>query len=627
MKAKNLLLIAIAALSLAGCKYDDDAIWDAVNKQEERISALETWQKQASQEIAALKAITDESDYILSIDSIMDGTIRTGYTITFKKSGTITLMNGQKGDKGDTPLISLQQGKDGNWYWTLNGDLMTDANGAPIRANGAAGTPAPTPQLKTGSQLKAASVPGTWQTDAFYLSVDNGKTWNKVSGDKGEKGDTGATGAPGSSGSGSGIIAELEGDNTYVKFSLPSGKSFFVPIYDAIALKLVITDVNDLVLKDGEGRAINFSSTATFTYSLSAVGSTIVVIPPTGWTATLNRKEQSITIGSPSQVDCQSNSQLAGPVETVVVVSNGNGLSAMYAIRTIAASDLVYCDADNLIEMLEKHSNVKNLKVSGTLTAEHMAKIKELKSSLVEIDMEEATLDGGIPDEQFRFFENLTTVKLPKDLKKIGGDAFFSCEKLTTVSNIEGVEEIGGGAFQSCKVLNSAMELKGLTKIGIGAFSDCEKLPSITIGDQVTELPYGVFTSCTSLKVFTVPASVKTIGSIAFNGCNGLNTITIKERVETIGADAFRDCSSLTEITLPSTLKEIGTTIFYGCNSLESLTCKSVVPPTCNYVGQGSLGNNLNNNLKIYVPSGSVDDYKKHDFWSQYSEKIEAIQE
>mgnify|MGYP003367265332 FL=1 len=155
MKTKNLLLIAIAVLSLFGCKYDDDAIWDAVRNLEERLINLETWQKQASEEIALLKAITDESDYILSVVPVMEGETQKGYTITFKKSGTITLLNGQKGDKGDkgdTPLISLKQEKDGNWYWTLNGSLMTDASGAPIRANGTNGTngtSAPTPQVKS----------------------------------------------------------------------------------------------------------------------------------------------------------------------------------------------------------------------------------------------------------------------------------------------------------------------------------------------------------------------------------------------------------------------------------------------------------------------------------------------
>ena len=44
MKTKNLLLIAIAVLSLFGCKYDDDAIWDAVKNLEERLINLETSQ-------------------------------------------------------------------------------------------------------------------------------------------------------------------------------------------------------------------------------------------------------------------------------------------------------------------------------------------------------------------------------------------------------------------------------------------------------------------------------------------------------------------------------------------------------------------------------------------------------
>lgn len=64
----------------------------------------------------------------------------------------------------------------------------------PMESNGSNGTPAPTPQLKTGRQLKVDSVAGNWQDDAFYLSVDNGKTWNKVSGDKGDTGEQGDAG-------------------------------------------------------------------------------------------------------------------------------------------------------------------------------------------------------------------------------------------------------------------------------------------------------------------------------------------------------------------------------------------------------------------------------------------------
>lgn len=257
MKTKNLLLIAIAVLSLTGCKYDDGAIWDAVKNLEERLITLETWQKQASDEIALLKAITDESDYILSVVPVMEGDTQKGYTITFKKSGTITLLNGQKGDKGDkgdTPLISLKQENDGNWYWTLNGSLMTDASGAPIRANGTNGTdgaPAPTPQLKTGRQLKVASVAGTWEDDAFYLSVDNGKTWSKVSGDKGD------------TGSGSSTISVSEDvENGWVIFKV-NGQQITVPRYDE-TLSLVITTNDGQVVHRGETWIMEFGSMEIF---------------------------------------------------------------------------------------------------------------------------------------------------------------------------------------------------------------------------------------------------------------------------------------------------------------------------------------------------------------------------
>ena len=53
--------------------------------------------------------------------------------------------DGEKGDTGDTgatgaagatPQIGVTQGEDDNWYWTLNGELLTDTEGNPIRANG-----------------------------------------------------------------------------------------------------------------------------------------------------------------------------------------------------------------------------------------------------------------------------------------------------------------------------------------------------------------------------------------------------------------------------------------------------------------------------------------------------------
>ena len=452
MKTKNLLLIAIAVLSLAGCKYDDDAIWDAVRNLEERMISLETWQKKASDEIALLKAITDESDYILSVVPIMEGDTQKGYTITFKKSGAITLLNGQKGDKGDkgdTPLISLQQEKDGNWYWTLNGSLMTDASGVPIRANGTNGTngtPAPTPQLKTGRQLKIDSVTGNWQDDAFYLSVDNGKTWNKVSGDKGNTGDKGDKGDQGDAGTGSSSITiEYDPMYDYVVFKV-NGSQIKVPRYDT-TLSVVMKDEYGLIIPKGEVRSVN-SAGMKFTISFDeANGSKIDIYNNSTWILQTMGQDGSIFNVAPSGSDTN--------VKIIIKVTNSIGETAEYPLFLIS-SDFLYCNANNLSSMLEKYPDdkKKNLKVSGALTSEHMATIQ--KVPLVGIDLNDATLEGNtIPDNYFFGKDKLTTVKLANNTNHIGANAFAGCTSLKEITLPYSLLSMGNKIFSGCTSLES----------------------------------------------------------------------------------------------------------------------------------------------------------------------------
>ncbi len=248
-KQLTLWIMALTLLLLSGC-YNDDKLWDAVNEQEQRIAALETWQKVVNGNIEALQRLVTENDYITTVTPVTLNGETVGYTIAFKTQPPITIYNGAKGDKGDKgeqgdkgdkgedgnaaalPLISLTQGEDGNWYWTLNGTLMTDADGNPIRANGQDGkdgndgqdgTPgksAPTPQLKTGKELTDAGITGgTWTADAVYLSVDDGKTWKRVSGKDG----TGSTAT-------SAITkVEISENGMYVQFTLADDSTIDVP--------------------------------------------------------------------------------------------------------------------------------------------------------------------------------------------------------------------------------------------------------------------------------------------------------------------------------------------------------------------------------------------------------------
>ena len=216
-------LAAVAMMLLpAACAddYDDSALWDKVNDHEERLAALEKWQEQTNQSIAAMQELLNTTDMITGVSAVSEGGQTVGYTITFLHSDPITIYNGAKGADGEdgadgqTPQIGLAQAAEGNWYWTLNGELLTDAQGNPIRANGLDGadgedgedgatgpegpqgndgTSAPTPQILLGSNIPAS---GNVQTDngkaidnAWYLSVDGGATWYRVSGKDGTNGD------------------------------------------------------------------------------------------------------------------------------------------------------------------------------------------------------------------------------------------------------------------------------------------------------------------------------------------------------------------------------------------------------------------------------------------------------
>ena len=261
-----------------------------MNSNTSRIEALEQWQTETNNNIAALQTLLTTNDMITSVTPVKVGDEVTGYTISFLYSDPITIYNGTQGEAGDTPQIGLTQDEAGDWYWTLNGELMTDADGNPIRANGEdgkdgqdgadgedgqdgadgsdgrpgstgrPGTPAPTPQIKLGSALTSGTyygIDGTQQTapdtGAWYLSVDNGASWYRISGENGSSSSSGSTGAQGPAGpqgpqgeKGDSFFAkapELSEDGSHYIFTLAdnddddsNNKTISVPAYQPISI-------------------------------------------------------------------------------------------------------------------------------------------------------------------------------------------------------------------------------------------------------------------------------------------------------------------------------------------------------------------------------------------------------
>ena len=184
-----MLSLVFMGFAVTSC-YDDSSLWNSINDHEQRIDDLETKVKEANSNIDAISALLSASstgDPIVSVDPLKEGDVEVGYLLTFASGKTVTIYHGQDGQDGQpgqdgyTPVISARQDSDGIWYWTLDGEWMTDENGQRIKAvgtdgqDGQPGKDAITPQLKIED--------GYW-----FISYDNGESWNEIGKATGEDG-------------------------------------------------------------------------------------------------------------------------------------------------------------------------------------------------------------------------------------------------------------------------------------------------------------------------------------------------------------------------------------------------------------------------------------------------------
>lgn len=223
MKKLTTLLLALV-LVLTGCN-NKDSIWNVMDDIDSRVSRLEALCQEMNTNIEALEALIKaqgDGDYITNITEIRNGSTVIGYTITFKTHEPITVYNGTNGKDGKdgtngyTPVIGAKQDTDGVYYWTVDGNWLTDANGNKLRVSGEKGDKGDkgdqgingnTPQLKIDA--------GDW-----YLSYD-GTNWSKLGKATGEKGSTGEKGDKGDAGDT--MFRSVTQDANYVYFTLADG--------------------------------------------------------------------------------------------------------------------------------------------------------------------------------------------------------------------------------------------------------------------------------------------------------------------------------------------------------------------------------------------------------------------
>lgn len=219
--------------------------------------------------------------------------------------------------------------------------------------------------------------------------------------------------------------------------------------------------------------------------------------------------------------------------------------------------------------------------------------------------------------------EVISEYTIPNGVIRIG-DGAFQRVNLTVINMPNSVKSIGEGVFNNCTCLTAVKLSNTLESIGYGAFNCCYSLKDISLPSslRVFETISGggsTFWGCAAITEIVIPQGVTTIPGQAFYGCTQLASVSIPEGVKKIDTQAFSGCNSLTTITLPSSMEYIGNSAFETLN-LEELNIKAITPPITN----GGIYGAGKKDVKIKVPSISVDAYKAADGWKGYADYIEA---
>ena len=552
---KKLLAFAalFAVVALTSCKYDDDDLWNSVHGLENRVAKLEELCKQMNTNISSLQTIVtalQNNVYVTGTTPLMKDGKEIGYTITFSKGNPITIYHGkdgQDGEDGITPTISVKKDTDGVYYWTLNGEFIV-VDGGKIQAEGKDGTNGTTPQFKI-------------ENDYWFVSYDNGANWTqlgKATGEDGIGGDSMFSGV------------DYETSTDYVIFTLSNGTQIKLPTWSAFeALQRLCNETNT-----------NLSALQTIVTALQNNDYITSVDPLTengkvvGYTIKFAKSNPIVIYNGKDGADgVNGNTPVIGvkkdtdgiyywTLDGEFIVVDGQKIKAQGTDGNNGADG-----SDGVTPKLEiregywwiSYDNGVNWTQLGKATGEDGKDADSIIITQDENNVYFELADGTVItiSKTGQSTPNIIEFKDPY-VKTIcvaawdtDGDSELSYVEATAITTL-------GTKFKGNTLIESFEELKYFT--------------------HLTSIDDDTFNACTALTSIQIPASVETIGLRAFKSCSSLANITFekgsilrdikggsKMASDYMSIDyygAFSDCSALTAIEIPASVESIGVAAF-----------------------------------------------------------------
>nr|MBE6191566.1 DUF1566 domain-containing protein [Rikenellaceae bacterium] len=627
MKKLFTYFIIATVMFLAGCggdSYDDSALVNRVDNLENRVAKLEELCRQMNTNIMAIQTIVSalqNNDYVTGVAPITQNGGVIGYTITFAKSPSITIyhgkdgkdgadgkdgQNGQDGEDGKdgqdgkdgyTPVIGVKQDTDGIYYWTLDGEWLTDEQGNKIKAEGSDGKDGANGEDgkdgadgedgqdgangnngqngqdgKDGKDGKDGITPQLKiENDYWYISYDNGISWKQLGKAIGATGATGAKGEKGDS-----FFLDVSQDDEYVHLTLANGTLISIPRQRPFS--------------------INFSSTGTLSFDASETMSIdytlsygydnteVRIIGDGGWEASITRKSNTtgtVTIIAPT-VDSDA--------EIVVFATDGIGHSTMATLMcsvtnsgnllTVINEVIHVTEAATQVEV-DVQTNIDAYDVVIPTTAQSWITLADitsraaLRNDVIKLNISENTTSiermaaVGFVNTELGITESV----LIKQQRNVASQSITYTSSDGNIVTPYNEYAFGGANIVSNTYKEGVGKLvfdADVTTIGFNAFNNCTKLTSIHIPDTATSVEDYAFAGCTALAELNLGVGVQQIGALALQGCTAIKTLKIPNSITSIASGAFSGCK-FTTVVLGDGLTAISSELFSGMTSLQSV--------------------------------------------------------
>ncbi len=217
------------------------------------------------------------------------------------------------------------------------------------------------------------------------------------------------------------------------------------------------------------------------------------------------------------------------------------------------------------------------------------------------------------------------SVFIPESVTCIGNEAFY-WSFLNSIDIGNNVESIGDYSFFRCS-FDSILLPKTIKTIGAKAFYDNYNLKKLYIPENVEYIGEEVVAYCKSLEVLQVDSnnhfydSRQNCNAIISTSTNkliaGCSTTELPSDILSIGNRAFLG-QGMSSFTIPSSIIEINDEAFYHCSQLKHVFCQINHPKSEISIGT-SIFNGINvANANLYVPRGSLYEYKTSDQWKDF---------